>query len=69
MTCSRLRGQPDNPLLLLSNVVTRFSTRVSDFAQIDAGAERGQRSNLVAVDFFDQGDVCGVVDEANGLGG
>jgi hypothetical protein len=79
LNCSRLRGDADNSLLLINNIITRFDTRVSDSAKLNAydalypyaarcQQERGQLPNYVAVDFYDKGNVFAVVDKLNGFG-
>jgi hypothetical protein len=78
LNCSRLRGTAENSLLLLNNILNRFSTRVSDSAQINdepalfayasrCETERGQIPNFVAVDYYSKGDVFAVVDHLNGV--
>ena len=77
LNCSRLRGTATSPLLLINNILTRFSTRVSDSATINAYAalwpyvercrsERGQLPNFVAVDYYNKGNLFAVVDQLNG---
>jgi hypothetical protein len=79
LNCRRLRGAAGNSLLLINNILTRFATRVSDSARINAfGAlypyvtrcktERGQLPNFIAVDYYNKGDVLAVVNRLNGVG-
>ena len=72
------RGQPDAPLLLLNHWVDtgypnpgvakeadgdRLRARVARCAEI-----RGHMPNLIAVDFYSQGDLLQIVDDINGVG-
>lgn len=77
--CERLRGTDASPLLLINNFLTRFDTRVTDSRTINSASallpyvqrcerERGMLPNFVAVDFYSQGDVFGVVDALNRVG-
>jgi hypothetical protein len=79
LNCSRLRGEPGNSLLLINNILTRFSTRVSDSARINAvdtfypyasrcEQERGQIPNFLAVDYYSKGNVFRVAELLNGVG-
>jgi hypothetical protein len=76
LSCGRLRGTDASPLLLINNILTRFDTRVTDSRTINAASallpyvercerERGMLPNFIAVDFYNQGDVFGVVDALN----
>jgi hypothetical protein len=76
-SCRRNRGQPDNPLFLLNNWVdTSPFPRPSNAARVNAFPAllrrartcqrlRGLLPNLVAVDFYERGDVLDVVGELN----
>jgi hypothetical protein len=76
-SCRPNRGNPRDPLFLLNNWVdTSPLPRPSNAAVVNARATllrrartcehlRGQLPNLVAVDFYEQGDVLGVVRELN----
>jgi hypothetical protein len=77
-TCKRYRGKPDNPMLMLNNWVERFppsptaqrpaTTRAFLEHRIDACSKaRGVPVSLIAVDFYDEGDVIAVADERNRL--
>ena len=79
LSCSRLRGSPGNSLLLINNILTRFSTRVSDSSMINAFGtlwpyvsrcerQRGKLPNFVAVDWYSKGNIFAVVDRLNGVG-
>jgi hypothetical protein len=78
-TCARNRGRPGAPLLLVNHWVTDKTAEVTNAIRVNArevlGArvdkcreERGMLPNFVAVDFYDRGDLFGVVDRLNGLG-
>lgn len=79
-SCEPNRGRDDAPLLLMNHWVNTDPTpRPSNAAIVNrrdvlAGRARecarirGQRVNLLAVDFVGQGDVAGAADELNGVG-
>lgn len=78
LSCDRLRGNADSPLLLINHFLTRFDTRVTDSLAINAESvllpyvercelERGMLPNFVSVDFYNLGDVFDVVDSLNGF--
>ncbi|SFB93158.1 hypothetical protein SAMN04487968_102342 [Nocardioides terrae] len=78
-TCALNRGHADAPLLLLNHWVTDKSAEVTNAGRVNAASvlgtradacrkERGMLPNFVAVDFYDQGDLFGVVDRLNGFG-
>lgn len=74
--CERFRGTPDSPFLMLNNWVERFppsptanrpaltedflTTRIARCAKV-----RGLPPSLVAVDFYEQGDLIGVARTTN----
>ena len=75
-SCRRARGRPGSPLLLLNHWIDRPVPVPRVAREINAGEvlgervercgeARGQRPNLVAVDFYDEGDLLDVVDELN----
>ncbi len=77
-SCEAYRGQADSPLLLVNHWLgTPLPTpegaeRVNAASILQARAEacaeeRGQRVNLLGVDFYDRGDLFAVVDSLNGL--
>jgi hypothetical protein len=75
--CAANRGQPDSPLFLVNHFVTPASApetaransrNVLEKRLIECERERGKLPNLVAVDFYDLGDVLPVVREANDTG-
>jgi hypothetical protein len=77
-SCRANRGHARNPLFLLNNWVdtsplpqARNAAVVNDFTNLLRRARtceqiRGHLPNLVAVDFYERGDVFGVVRELNG---
>ena len=76
-SCVPNRGDPRNPLLLLNNWVDtsplpqpRNAAEVNAYGALLRRARtcerlRGRLPNLVAVDFYEEGDVTGVVDTLN----
>lgn len=78
-SCRPNRGSSENPLLLLNHWIdTSPAPRPSNARQVNARGFLLERAraceeirdrlpNLVAVDFFEEGDVTGVVDELNGI--
>jgi hypothetical protein len=76
-TCAANRGQPDSPLFLVNHFVTPASAPETARANArnelegrlaECERERGKLPNLVAVDFYNLGDVLPVVREANDFG-
>jgi hypothetical protein len=77
MDCSPNRGDADNPLFLINNWInTDPAAKPSNAAVVNArdflldrahrcARRRGLVPNLVAVDFYDQGDLFGVTDALN----
>lgn len=79
-TCAANRGAPEAPLFELNHWLAGFGSLVSDAAAVNAPgvlgpraqkceAERGQIPNFVAVNYYNLGDVFGVVDQLNGVTG
>ena len=77
-TCVHNRGLPDAPLLLVNHWVTDKAAEVTNAERVNARdvlerrveecrQERGMLPNYVAVDYYDHGDLLGVVDVLNGL--
>ena len=78
-TCRENRGPPGAPLFLLNHWVTTDPLpRPSDSAKVNAYGPllararecerlRGRLPGLIAVDFYEEGDVFGVVDTLNGV--
>lgn len=77
-SCERNRGAVDAPLFLVNHWISDKSAAVTNAAKVNARAvllprveecqaERGLLPNFVAVDFYDQGDLLGVVDTLNGF--
>jgi hypothetical protein len=74
--CDPNRGPSDAPLFLLNHWITDKRREVSNAAEVNARdvllpraeecqAERGLLPNFIAVDFYDRGDLFGVVDTLN----
>jgi hypothetical protein len=79
LSCKLLRGSADDSLFLITNIITRFATRVTDSERLNAfdalfpyagrcKSERGLLPNFLAVDYFDKGSVFAVVNRLNGVG-
>ena len=81
MSCGRNRGSKGNPLFLINNWInTDPMARPSNAAIVNAhnfllrrasecATERKLFPNLIAVDFYREGDLFGVTDELNGVAG
>jgi hypothetical protein len=81
MSCDRNRGGKRNPLFLINNWInTDPMARPSNAAKVNAhgfllrrasecATERNLFPNLIAVDFYNEGDLFGVTDELNGVAG
>ncbi len=79
MDCAPNRGAADNPLFLINNWInTDPAAKPSNAAKVNAhdflldrarrcADERGLTPNLIAVDFYGEGDLLGVTDELNGV--
>jgi hypothetical protein len=79
-SCAENRGPADAPLFLINHWIdTSPAPRPSNAAKVNAHGPllrrarecerlRDHRANLLAVDFFETGDVIGVADELNGVG-
>jgi hypothetical protein len=74
-SCGPQRGHDDAPLFLLNHWVSPPSSEVAAEANAEdvllsraerCSAERGEPVNLVAVDFYESGDLFASVDELNG---
>lgn len=79
LSCERNRGRADAPLFLVNHWIEDISPSPADAELLnardvllprlrDCEAERGQKPNLVAVNFYRLGDVLAVVDEINDVG-
>ena len=77
-TCTPNRGSPQSPLLLVNHWLASFTRLVSNAQQVNAYdvlkprveqcvTERGKVPNLIAVNWYDHGDLFRVVDELNGV--
>ena len=78
--CTPGRGDAANPLFLLNHWLPRRPALPSDALEVNAAdvllerarrcaADRGHVPNIVAVDFYDAGDLFTSVDALNGLPG
>ncbi len=77
-SCRHNRGSPNDPLFLLNHWIERVNPSPGLAAKVNepgstcpprrrCAAERGLLPNIVAVDFYDEGDLLGAVDILNGL--
>jgi hypothetical protein len=77
-SCAPNRGPEDAPLFLLNHWITNKVRELTNATRVNARAvllpraekclqERSRLPNFVAVDFYDRGDLMGVVDTLNGL--
>jgi len=80
LSCDRSRGEPDAGLFLVNHWINDVTPSPRDAELLNARelllprleqceAERGLKPNLVAVNFYREGDLFEVVDELNGVGG
>jgi len=77
-SCRPNRGSPNSPLFLINHWIERVNPSPGLAAQVNdrdllvrrgrrCAAKRGLLPNIVAVDFYDEGDLLGAVDVLNGL--
>ncbi|MCU0262369.1 MAG: hypothetical protein MUF09_01665 [Candidatus Nanopelagicales bacterium] len=77
--CSLKRGQPDSPLLSVNHWLASFTTLISSAEEVNAydvlkpridecEIERGRVPSMIAVNWYDRGDLFRVVNELNGVG-
>lgn len=77
-SCAENRGEPDAPLFLVNHWIDDWRNVPANSALVNARAvllprlreceeERGRLPNFVAVDYYDRGDLLGVVDTLNGV--
>lgn len=77
-SCAPNRGSSDASLFLVNHWITDKTAEVTNAERVNARdvllprveqcrTERGMLPNFVAVDYYDRGDLFGVVDELNGL--
>ncbi|MGB7980274.1 MAG: hypothetical protein WCF36_05730 [Candidatus Nanopelagicales bacterium] len=78
-TCTLERGRPDSPLFAINHWLAGFTRLVSNSEQVNAydvlrarvdecQAVRDRSPGLIAVNWYDRGDLFRVVDELNGVG-
>lgn len=78
-TCAQNRGSPENPLLLVNHWLSTPLPTQAGAAEVNQAAVLGARAdacaaewgrpiNLLAVDFYEQGDLFAVVDRLNRVG-
>jgi hypothetical protein len=79
LSCEVNRGPEDAPLFLVNHWVQQtppsrdLAARANSYDVLsrqmsECEAQRGQKPNIVAVDFYSEGDTFAVVDELNGVG-
>ncbi|HYO18925.1 MAG TPA: hypothetical protein VES02_09715 [Dermatophilaceae bacterium] len=77
--CSLKRGEPDSPLFSVNHWLASFSTLISSAEEVNAydvlkpridecETERGRKPSMIAVNWYDRGDLFRVVNELNGVG-
>ncbi len=78
-TCTLKRGSPDSPLFMVNHWLASFTALVSNAQEVnaydvlkaridDCQEVRERTPNLIAVNWYDQGDLFRVVKELNGVG-
>ena len=78
-SCSTNRGSPDNPLFQINNWIETIPRNPELQGKINSRAmllrrarlcasERGLKPNIIAVDYYNEGDVLGVANILNGIG-
>jgi hypothetical protein len=78
LSCTKNRGNAGTSLLLLNHWLASFTSLVSDARRVNARdvmlpvaesckAQRGRLPSYLAVNWYDQGDLLGVVDDLNGV--
>jgi hypothetical protein len=77
--CSLKRGQPDSPLFSVNHWLASFSKLISSAEEVnvydvlkpridECEIERGRTPSMIAVNWYDRGDLFRVVNELNGVG-
>ncbi|HSO03666.1 MAG TPA: hypothetical protein VLQ92_04225, partial [Candidatus Limnocylindrales bacterium] len=77
--CSLKRGQPDSPLFSVNHWLASFSKLISSAEEVnvydvlkpridECEIERGRAPSMIAVNWYDRGDLFRVVNELNGVG-
>jgi len=78
-TCTLKRGRPDSPLFSVNHWLASFTTLISSAEEVNAydvlkpridecEIERGRIPSMIAVNWYDRGDLFRVVNELNGVG-
>jgi hypothetical protein len=78
LSCRHNRGSVNSPLFLLNHWIERVNPSPGLAAKVNerhrlvrrarrCRRERGLQPNIVAVDFYDEGDLIGAVDALNGV--
>ncbi len=77
--CSLKRGEPDSPLFSVNHWLANFNRLISSAEEVNAyevlkpridecEIERGRAPGMIAVNWYDRGDLFRVVNELNGVG-
>ena len=77
--CSLKRGRPDSPLFSVNHWLASFSKLISSAEEVnvydvlkaridECEIERGRAPSMIAVNWYDRGDLFRVVNELNGVG-
>ena len=77
--CSLKRGEPDSPLFSVNHWLANFDRLISSAEEVNAydvlkpridecEIERGRAPSMIAVNWYDRGDLFRVVNELNGVG-
>jgi hypothetical protein len=77
--CSLKRGQPDSPLFSVNHWLASFTKLISSAEEVnvydvlkpridECEIERGRKPSMIAVNWYDRGDLFRVVNELNGVG-
>jgi hypothetical protein len=78
-TCTLKRGSPDSPLFSVNHWLASFTRLISSAEEVNAydvlkpridecEIERGRKPSMIAVNWYDRGDLFRVVDELNQVG-
>ncbi len=77
--CSLKRGEPDSPLFSVNHWLASFSKLISSAEEVNVydvlkpridqcEIDRGRKPSMIAVNWYDRGDLFRVVNELNGVG-